>query len=157
MFSDERERIPCLAKEASEIARRADDPVVLASVLRDIHYALWAPDNVDQRLALAEEIVKLAEAVGDRAMALETRIFRSNDLMEKGDISAVDREFEVCLPLAEQLRQPYPRWSAATFVAMRALLEGRFEEAERLVHRALEVGQRAQNQTRTRCSSSGCS
>jgi class 3 adenylate cyclase len=29
---------------------------------------------------------------------------------------------------------------------MRALLEGRFEEAERLIHRALEVGQRAQNQ-----------
>ena len=146
IFSDERERIPSLAKEASEIARRAGDPALLASVLRDIHYALWAPDNVDQRLALAGEIVELAEDVGDRAMALETRIFRSNDLLEKGDISAVDRELEVCLPLAEQLRQPYPQWAAATFVAMRALLEGRFEEAERLIHRALEVGQRAQNQ-----------
>jgi tetratricopeptide (TPR) repeat protein len=145
-FSDERRRIPSLAKEASEIARRAGDPVVLASVLRDIRWALWAPDNVDQRLALAGEIVELAEDVGDRAMALETRILRSSDLMEKGDLSAVDRELEVCLPLAEELRQPYPKWAAATFAAMRALLEGRFEEGEPLIHRALDIGQRAQNQ-----------
>jgi tetratricopeptide (TPR) repeat protein len=145
-YSDQRERIPSLAEEASEIARRAGDPALLACVLRDIRLALWAPDNVDQRLALAAEIVELADGVGDRAMALETRILRLSDLLEKGDVSTVDRELEVCLPLAEELRQPYPKWAAATFVAMLALLEGRLEEAERLIHRALDIGQRAQNQ-----------
>mgnify|MGYP003289803822 CR=1 FL=1 len=41
--------------------------------------------------------------------------------------------------LADRTRQPFHRWRTANARAMRALLEGRLEEAERLARGALEI------------------
>jgi tetratricopeptide (TPR) repeat protein len=46
--------------------------------------------------------------------------------------------------LAEELRQPAQRWAAAAMDALLALHEGRFDEAEELIDRALVLGRRAQ-------------
>ena len=49
---------------------------------------------------------------------------------------------EVYGRLAEELRQPFFLWREAGFRAMRALFDGRLEEAERLAQQALTVGRR---------------
>jgi tetratricopeptide (TPR) repeat protein len=46
---------------------------------------------------------------------------------------------------AEELKQPAQLWYVAVTEALLALLEGRFAEAERLIERALGLGQRAQS------------
>ncbi|MBA2439123.1 MAG: adenylate/guanylate cyclase domain-containing protein [Thermoleophilaceae bacterium] len=59
------------------------------------------------------------------------------------DLDGVDAEIEACAALAEQLGQPLYEWQTTSFRAMRAGLESRLEEAERLSDEALVLGQRA--------------
>src|SRR5438552_71866 len=71
------------------------------------------------------------------------RHFRIVDLLELGDVRAAFREMELQSKLADELHQPLYQWHRAFYQAMRALLEGRFEEGEQLANEALEFGQRA--------------
>ena len=48
-----------------------------------------------------------------------------------GERAAVDVELDVLAALADELRQPAQRWHIGTVRTMFALMEGRFEEAER--------------------------
>ena len=69
-FSGEHERRAELAAEAVTIARRLDDPEALAYTLNARHLALWEPENAHERLAIATEIVALAQRAGSGELAL---------------------------------------------------------------------------------------
>src|SRR6185369_7311736 len=45
--------------------------------------------------------------------------------------------------LADELRQPLFEWYRGIYQTMRALLEGRYDDADRLAQETLAVGQRA--------------
>jgi tetratricopeptide (TPR) repeat protein len=64
--------------------------------------------------------------------------------LELGDIQAADVAIAAYYRLAEEARQPFYRYVSTGFQAMRALLDGRFAEAERLAQQALAFGQQAQ-------------
>ena len=145
-FSGSRERSASLSEEAVEMARRVGDRAALAYALNRTHWVLLGPDNLEERLAVATEALQLAEELGDRALVAESQLWHLSDMLELGDIAAVDREFEACSRLAEELRQPYHLWLTTVVRASRALLDGRFEEAEGLAHQALAIGQRARAQ-----------
>ena len=142
-FSNSRERIGPLARQAVETARRVGDPVALGQALTDNHYSLWGPGNTEDRLAMANELLRLAEETGNLALTEAARRCRIGDLLEMGDMQAVDAELDVYTRVAEEMRQPRYVWVSAMFRAMRALFDGRFEEGERLAHEALALGQRA--------------
>jgi tetratricopeptide (TPR) repeat protein len=91
-------------------------------------------------MAGGKEIVSLADAAGDTELMLQGRFDRIVDLLGVGDVDAVDAEIEVHGRLAEEVRDPVGLWHDAVFKAMRALLDGRFDEAEQLADRALVVG-----------------
>jgi class 3 adenylate cyclase len=135
-----------LARQALEIARRVNDPFALLYVLFTRHTAVWEPDNLEERLATSAEIIRLAEDTGNRTWALRARYMRFADLLELGDIPAVDSEIEQYAELAAQLRQHlgYEHLARAT----RALMDGRFEDAERLSNQTLEVAGRLERRTR---------
>ena len=56
-FTRRRERRRALSAEALEMARRIDDPVALTAALASELLVSWAPDNLDRRLALDDELV----------------------------------------------------------------------------------------------------
>ncbi len=143
-FSEAVERRVSLSREAVEIARRIGDPTALVHALRAKTLFRWEPGIVDTNLADTAEMLRLADQVGDRAIALDGHQWRIYGLLVLGDIDAVDAEIEAHARLAEELRQPFYLWFAALFRAMRSLLDGRFEEGERLATQALAIGQRAQ-------------
>ena len=62
-------------------------------------------------------------------------------------MTVLDEELAAFAQLTVALRQPFYQWWVAVFQAMRALLEGRFGEAEHLAHRAAVLGQRVQDHT----------
>jgi DNA-binding CsgD family transcriptional regulator len=138
-----RERRLALSHEAVATARRAGDPAALAAALTARHDALWEPEAIQERLAVATELVRLAERVEDKELALRGHEARLLDLLELGEVAATDRALVAHARLADELRQPAGRWRAAVFRAMRALLDGRFAEGERLAEAALALGQRA--------------
>jgi tetratricopeptide (TPR) repeat protein len=130
-----------LGEEAVAGARRIEDAGALAAALQALHAALWEPDSTEVRLALADETVRLADASGDRELALDGRALRIFDLLERGDAAAADAEIDAYANDAEAIRQPRCRWAARIYRGMQALLRGRFAEAERLAESALVIRQ----------------
>ncbi|MEE8370341.1 MAG: adenylate/guanylate cyclase domain-containing protein, partial [Dehalococcoidia bacterium] len=133
-----------LSQEAVEVARRVGDPATLAAVLYYRFYALRL-ENIEERLAIGTEIVELAEEADDRLWAGLGHYVSHVALLELGDIPAVDREIGALAQLAEELRQPRLLTWAALCRTMRALLDGRMEESERLAHEAHAWAERAQD------------
>lgn len=132
-----------LSDDAVAMARRLDAPTALASALRALHFVLWHADWVADRLAIASELVALAERAGDRELALQGRTQRLLDLMRAGDIRALDLEIEHHGQLADELRQPRYLWMAANMQAMRALWRGDFARAEASAKEAMALGERS--------------
>jgi class 3 adenylate cyclase len=126
-----------LASEAIAMARRVGDPITLAAVLNDSHFAVWGLE-VEPRLEMSTELVEVAERVGDRELAVEGRGLRLVDLLETGDMEAVDRELATYAAGAKELRQPKYLRYAAVRSAMRSMLAGRFEQAERILEKESE-------------------
>jgi predicted ATPase len=149
-FADGRERRAVLSQQAVEMARRVGDTATLAYALNSRHWALWSEANVEERLAIATEIVRLAEQAGARELAMTGHAWRIADLLELGEITAVDREIATFAQLAAVLRQPLYLWWTLTLQGMRALLDGRFMEAERLAQQAVAMGQQIHPQAPAR-------
>jgi len=142
-YSPPRERAEALSAEAVEIARRIGDDGPLAAVLDARLGATWAPDNLDERLRLSEEVVQLAERTGDKETALRVRAFHVTCLLEAGDVASSDAELEAARQRAEYLRQPRYLWHVTGLRALRALMAGRLADAESLMEEALEAGRHA--------------
>ncbi|MDQ3993064.1 MAG: hypothetical protein M3229_05335, partial [Actinomycetota bacterium] len=146
-YSPEVERADALSAEAVGIARESGDPAALASALDARLAAVWRPENLDERLALADQIIELAQQANARDSELRGRGFRATCLLELCDAAAADAEIELGTRIAQELRQPLYRWHMLGLRTLRALETGRFEEAERLAREAYEVGRLADEQT----------
>lgn len=139
---DPRETLERLVDEAVDLARRTGDRAALGRALNARYHALWHLDDVEGRLADATHILDVARDADDPDLALRALAWRVVAFLELGDAASADREIGVHARLADALAQPYHRWMARVLQGMRALLEGRFGEAERHADAALELGAR---------------
>ena len=139
---DQREAV---GEHAVQMARRLQDTALLATALDARHVALWRPQDIDARLAAATEVLDLAHRVGDAELALTGHRWRLRDLLELGRVDEVDAEIETYSRIASELRQPQYVWYEKEFRSMRALMIGRFDQAEELMLECLAIGQRIQH------------
>jgi DNA-binding CsgD family transcriptional regulator len=149
LYSPHVARRRALSEQAVQMARRLGDPATLAAVLDDRHMASWGPDRPEvasERLAAATEVVQLAERLGDRVVALRGRGLRRTDLLELGDLAGFDADLAAAEQTAQQLRQLHYHWQLPLSRASRALLAGRFAQAEELAAQGLAIGRRAGDQ-----------
>jgi len=142
-YSPSAARAAALSDEAVVLARAVGDPSALAPVLEARLTTAWGPDNLDERLALTDEVIELADASGDAETGLRGRAFRVTCLLERGEVHRADRELARAVAMAEELRQPRFVWHTTALRAARALMSGLFAEAEELAERALAAGTRA--------------
>lgn len=133
-----------LSAEAVDIARRLGDSATLAYVLDGRYAAVWWPENLEERLEIATELVDMARRAGDRERELQGHHYRCLALLELGDMDGVDSELESKARLAKELRQPAQRWYLESVRVTLATFQGRFDEAESMLPRAHEVGLRAE-------------
>ena len=130
-------RCQALGQQAVATARELGDPGVLAYALHARNYVLAAPEHAQERLAAADEIVRLAVATCDRDWEVQGRGWRVFTYAELGDFAAVDREVEAYARVAEELRVPLYRPWVWLWKALRACMAGDLEAAERLSHASL--------------------
>jgi tetratricopeptide (TPR) repeat protein len=140
-----RERRATLSAQAVETARELGDAATLAYALDGHYSAIWGPDNTDERLAIADEIIALAEEIGDDERAFQGHHYRLSVFMETGDLPAVKRELERNARSAETLHQPPQSWLVAVTIALLALFEGRLADAEALIEQAYDQGRHAES------------
>ncbi len=132
-----------LSQQAVDLARQAEDPATLAMALNAKLDADWEPIDLRAILRLTDEVLELASATGNGGLALLAHTRRFAHLLELGDVASADAALNAYADLTKELRLPYNIWSVTWKRAMREMMSGRYEEAERLMREAYEIGQRA--------------
>jgi DNA-binding SARP family transcriptional activator len=140
-----REHRERLREEALRAARRIGDPATLAYALDATLAAVEGPRNVEDQMPQADEVIALAERIGDRE-----RLFAGHEhafwiAWMLGDPDRRAIALAVMIELAEELRQPAQLWLATAAQAAVALADGRFSAAQELIEQAARIGERAQS------------
>lgn len=141
-LTDRREESEGLSRQALDLARKAKHPLTLAHVLHDRHWALWGPGTARERLAITSEILGLERSIRDSEPVREARVCRITDLLELGRPDGLGPTLEEYERLALRARDPTASWNAQVLAAAKALLQGRFEQAEQAASDALRRGLR---------------
>jgi eukaryotic-like serine/threonine-protein kinase len=139
------ERRVAVSEQAIELARRLDDKEVLVTALHARHWALTAPELVHERLAHTDEMLRVAEETGNRELQFLAHNARFHCFLELCDGRAMDTEIGAMAHSAELIQQPSFLWHAACVRTVRAIVDGRFADAERLAGEALAIGRLRQS------------
>lgn len=129
---------PVLA--ALDAARRYGDPAALAEVLSLSHHALFSPTHTWSRLALAEELVRVASEAGDGVLALMGLCWRAVDLFHLGDPRA-PRALEDLRERATALACQNVLYIVAVIDVMLLVRAGRLDDAESAAGCCYELGE----------------
>ncbi len=132
-YSDSHEQREQCSSEAVTLARRTTDPYALGAALCDHCTATWRPDSLPERLAMSVEISALAAQVGDPELILYSHFLHIANALEHDDALKIDVEIAGFARQVAEIRPPrYPwLWFQERLQTMRAILTGRFAEAER--------------------------
>jgi hypothetical protein len=138
--SPQSEEPVAVAREAIATARRLDDDAALLDTLYAAVAGLMDIVDWTETRALNFEVERLALAAGDRERLLRTHLRLAVCHLGLGEIDACDARLASFEALATELHAPWYGWWAGTLRAVRATMEGRFADAERLAAQAREVG-----------------
>jgi DNA-binding CsgD family transcriptional regulator/tetratricopeptide (TPR) repeat protein len=128
-----------LASQAIAMARNLGDPAALATSLAGTADFPWSPDETEQRLAEASEMVEMGERANDLEVALRGHFRRVSLLLELGDIQAVVAATATIGRLSTRIRQPFfVPWELGSKATM-ALMRGALDEAERLILQTMRI------------------
>jgi DNA-binding NarL/FixJ family response regulator len=133
-------RAAALAAEAEVMARRLDDPRALAMALHARRVEIFfRSDEFDEFLAISAEMTRLAEAAGDCELAWSALLWQNDAFWVLGDFATADtvqRRFD---RLADESGKPSLRFWSPAFRIPRAVMCGRFADAEQLLAEALTL------------------
>ena len=144
-FSPDRGRMTDLAAEAAQIAEQLGDPEAEVYACAARRRALWDPARLEERLRASTRMLTVARTTGSLEAQLQAHAWLVVDLLEQGEVEAVDAQMEAFTSGAQRSRQPVFIWHSMVWKAMRAMLAGRLEEAEALAGEALAAGGTAES------------
>ena len=132
-WSDAAPRRAKLAREAIDMARRLGDDLTLAFALSSAQLATLGPDTTVQSLDWLQTLFALSDRAGESVMTLAARSRHVDTLLELDELAAADIAMETLERLARAARDARAGAFVPLHRARRAALEGRFDEAERLI------------------------
>ncbi|MGH9278629.1 MAG: ATP-binding protein [Acidimicrobiales bacterium] len=139
------EVIAGLSRQGLDMARRLGEAEALDGVLWEWHRnVFFAPETLEERVAVAEELVASATRTGNRECLIRAIEWRAADRFEMGDVPGAASDLEMAEREARDLRLPLLLWAATFPKVAIALLHGHFAEAERFARQALEAGERSE-------------
>jgi tetratricopeptide (TPR) repeat protein len=134
------ERREALADEALAIARQHGDDASVVRVTNQVLLPLSIPHLLDLSTARAEEGLARAESLGDPMLLCTAASGRRLIAGSAGDITEMDRCFEVKGRLVEQLDLPFLNWVHTMQRATRMLVDGDPDAGEQLAQQAMQLG-----------------
>jgi class 3 adenylate cyclase/tetratricopeptide (TPR) repeat protein len=137
----ENERALEYGRQSAEIARRLDDPEVLAMGLVGMLFALQSPRQARQRFGYASEMLGSARACDSKELISFALWWRAYSALQIGDVVTASQDLEEYGRWAENTREPFILYCAKNFQACQASIRGDFEGCERLAQEALAIGQ----------------
>lgn len=137
-YAGDLEERAALALRAYESAQGLP-PAARAVVLERCHEALSEPHHRGTRLAIGEQLTRLAHRLGDPTSVLRSCICQIQDSLERGDLAAVDAALETFELTAESARSATFHWYGHAYRSMRASIAGDLGSAERHARDALAL------------------
>ncbi|GAC1434048.1 MAG: hypothetical protein NVSMB51_00250 [Solirubrobacteraceae bacterium] len=134
-----------LVERAVALAREVDDREALAVVLGHAVLALRGPDTAEQELVWCREALAIPGL--DAQLAVTILSARIDRLLESSDLAEADAAIEALARVAAEQREPRGLAFAPVQRARRALIDGRFAEAQQLMEQALRIGAGQQDST----------
>jgi tetratricopeptide (TPR) repeat protein len=122
-----------LSQEAVDLARSLHDPASLGYALTGRYWATWWPDNIEQRLGVAQEMHAVASRASDAERLVDAHLALYASYAELTRMSEARAELDTVGRLAEELRQPAQMWLGPVNQTLLALMEGDFSRAEALL------------------------
>lgn len=141
-FSGDWEQGVQTMRPALAMAREVADPGVLSQIMHGRTEALLLPDTAREVLAVADEVLRLANERGDHESALEVFSWSTWYHLLLGNRREFVAQVRSLQQVAEHRQQPFFLYNATCSRITLALMEGRFAEAEGLIQSALATGQR---------------
>jgi tetratricopeptide (TPR) repeat protein len=137
---ERQEQRRALSQQAVDMARRLDDPATLGYALVGFFWAVWLPDNADERLAVANEMLAVAEAAQDVERTIDAHLMMYLVFIDLCRMTEARARMEMVMTLAHELRQPAQLWLTWANRASLALLEGDYALAEETMAHETDSG-----------------
>jgi class 3 adenylate cyclase len=141
-LSSDPEQARVFAARALEMAKRIGESEALARACYAAHAAHSAIEHLEKRLELTSALIESAGEAGFDSLLSAGYASRFFDLLEGGDAQGAKRDLAAHNAIARRTREPFNVWQACSFDCLVALLEGRFEEAERLTEEGVALANR---------------
>ncbi len=137
-----------LASRALQLAEASEDPDARLLALHARHDALAGPDDIVERLAVAERAGQLARGRANRAdVAFWAHLWRIEDNLQLGRMHEVARNERSLVHLVDTLGWPIGRWHLVRLHAALALMGGDFPAAIAATEEGVELAFRGQDPT----------
>ena len=138
--SHEAERRVSSAREAIEMSRRLEDSEALVTALHARHWARGAPEMVYERLQNSRGDARAwPRSWATRSSPSLRTTAASTASWSSATAPGLDAEIAAMVELADRIHQPFYRWHGVCLKVIRAVLDGRFDDAERLGKKALRI------------------
>jgi len=131
-----------IGRDAIAMAARVAGPAARLGVLQAATSALLYFAQPDERIQLNRDMIALAGELGDQPRVLRGHLRLVFDHLENNDPVEADAAIAACEALARELAHPAYLWQPPLLRAMRAVMSGRFAEAEELGARARALGEK---------------
>ncbi|MDB4985788.1 MAG: serine/threonine protein kinase, partial [Myxococcaceae bacterium] len=132
---DERARLALRAYAATP----ALPPIDRAAVLERCHEALSEPGHRPLRLAVSEELSRLAQRLNDPILVMRGCTFQIRDALEHGELESFDAALATLELTSERAQEPTFRWYGRAYRCVRAYIAGDLAQAERHADEALAL------------------
>jgi tetratricopeptide (TPR) repeat protein len=132
-----------LARDGIAMARRVRDPESLLDTLRNGGSAMVDLGDLNERLLIDRELAILGEELDNPVEALRGHIRSVMDYLSLERLDDAFRAIHACERIAGQLGHPTYTWRSTALGALRALWEGRLDEAAALIDEAHRLGREA--------------
>jgi class 3 adenylate cyclase len=137
-FAGDHDEADRLSDEATAMARRLGYPAALVPVLALRLVTLWRANLVRERLTLATELEQLCVEYGRPQATLLAATMGCQAAMEAGEFETADRRLATIDEIAAALHQPLSLGYARLRQSLRAAVDGRLDDSERLAAEAYE-------------------
>jgi class 3 adenylate cyclase/DNA polymerase III delta prime subunit len=142
ILGDTADRGSAYLEEALDVARRVGDAGHLLEACFAMVFALWRPEDLERRGAVADELLALAEASGETDKTILARNQRFNHFFVLGEMEACRREQAAAEELVARSQNARAIYWYHLHCASLKLVAGELEEGERLAGFALAYGTR---------------